>query len=437
MKKKLFGVVSAGSVIALASLAAQIRQVPKLTVQEPGKTPERIILTWANDPAHTLAATWMTQKPTPKPQAQIARLTSEPIFEEDTTSVAGVASVVALENGKYGEHYSAEFRNLQPATKYCYRVGDGHTWSEWNLIRTADTRPEPFSFLYVGDAQNDMRSLWARTMRIAFATAPDMRFMIHAGDLVNEGFDDRFWKEWSDSLGFISAIVPSMPVPGNHEVHHAPGSADPGGPFATPPAWRQHFLLPMNGPEALRGQSYYLDYQGVRFILLDVNVFDHPAGPGTPQKKVQDEEVAWLEGVLHDNPNRWTIVSCHYPMYTVAKDRPPFTDMRQRLLPLYDKYGVDLVLQGHEHGYGRTFKMRGGKIVPDRERGTVYVVSVSGPDLNEVGPAEPRFFIKTIQNRQMFQIIGVNRERILYKAYTLDGAIADAFELKARNGAQQ
>ncbi|MFM8215573.1 MAG: fibronectin type III domain-containing protein, partial [Pirellula sp.] len=48
---------------------------------------------------------------------------------------------------------------LQPATKYAYRVGDGVNWSEWFQFRTASTQPEPFSFVYFGDAQNDLRTL--------------------------------------------------------------------------------------------------------------------------------------------------------------------------------------------------------------------------------------------------------------------------------------
>jgi len=93
-------------------------------------------------------------------------------------------------NGRTAGHYSVNFENLQPDTKFCYRVGDGKTWSEWNIFRTAGSKPGPFRFIYVGDAQNGIKSLWSRTIRTAYAAAPDARFIVHAGDLVAEGYDD-------------------------------------------------------------------------------------------------------------------------------------------------------------------------------------------------------------------------------------------------------
>ena len=63
--------------------------------------------------------------------------------------------------------------------------------------------------------------MWSRAIRTAYATAPDSRFIIHAGDLLNEGYDDRLWGEWCDAMSFISATIPSLPVPGNHDLHRS------------------------------------------------------------------------------------------------------------------------------------------------------------------------------------------------------------------------
>jgi phosphodiesterase/alkaline phosphatase D-like protein len=59
-------------------------------------------------------------------------------------------------------HHSAQLGDLEPNTLYAYRVGGGEVWSEWFHHRTAGREPAPFSFLYFGDAQNDIRSLWSR-----------------------------------------------------------------------------------------------------------------------------------------------------------------------------------------------------------------------------------------------------------------------------------
>ena len=70
----------------------------------------------------------------------------------------------------------------------------------------------------------------------------------------------------------------------------------------------------------------------------------------------------WLKQTLSKNPNRWTIVVQHQPIYDVAKGRE-YDDMRKALAPLYEKYHVDLVLQGHDHAYARTHKVAKGKVV--------------------------------------------------------------------------
>ena len=224
-----------------------------------------------------------------------------------------------------------------------------------------------------------------------------------------------------------------MPVAGNHDLHQAKSDDDDGeadNPLRAPAAWRRQFDLPRNGPEAVRGQSYYLDFQGVRFIAMDVNALGGDPAPGSAKAKIADQEVAWLEKVLRENTNRWTVVFSHYPVYPVAKRRSRFLQLESRVAPLYDKYHVDLVLQGHDHGYGRTYKVRGGKVAPPDGPGTVYVVSVSGTKMYEVGPPVPEVMAKTLGGVQLFQVIGVSPEKLSFQAYTVDGSVADAFELR-------
>lgn len=116
-------------------------------------------------------------------------------------------------------------------------------------------------------------------------------------------------------------------------------------------------------------------------------------------------------------------------MYPIANERA-YPELRARVLPLYDEYGVDLVLQGHDHAYARTHKLKGGKIAAAGERGTVYVTSVSGPKMNDRTLAEPALMAKTLQDVQLYQVIDVEGERLSYKAFTIDGSEADSFELR-------
>lgn len=226
-----------------------------------GSIPSRIILTWANDPARSQAVTWRTETPLPSAEAQIARFTADPSFEKKAITIDGAAETDDLGDGHRAGHYSVKFQGLDPKSEYCYRVGDGQTWSEWNVFRTASEKPEPFRFLYLGDEQNSIKSMWSHSIRAAYAKVPDARFIVHAGDLLAEGYDDRLWQEWSDAMSFISALIPSVPAPGNHDLHRPPGVPDSKNVLAASPLWRRHFALPQNGPdiEEMRSQSYYLD----------------------------------------------------------------------------------------------------------------------------------------------------------------------------------
>jgi hypothetical protein len=392
----------------------------------PGYVPERIILTWAGDPARTQAATWRTEKPAAKPMGEIAPLIAQPEFKASVKKIAAIATTVELDSPeKTASYYSVNFENLTPDTEYCYRVGDAvtKTWSEWNVFRTASNQQKPFKFLYVGDAQNHIKSLWPRAIRMAFTRNPDIRCIVHAGDLIQHANDDSQWGDWFYSLGWIAAIVPSIPTPGNHEMEDDTGSS---GTNRLSRFWRPQFALPLNGPKDLKyleETAYVVDLQGVRFVSVDSNYY---------RDKQQQN---WLAEVLKDNSNRWTIVTHHYPLYSTGKesdrDKP---DLREALRPIYEKYKVDLVLQGHDHSYGRTHKLLEDKIASPEEPGVIYVVSVSGQKMYSLNPLHQQLMAKTLGNTQLYQVIEVSEKELIYTSYSIDGAVVDRFRLVKKTG---
>jgi hypothetical protein len=396
-------------------------------VAQSATQPQRIILTLTADPAHSMAVTWRSAQAVPRAAVQIAVASPAPTFPKDAATVAATSTAVA--NTELKLSYSAVLKGLKPDTQYLYRVGADGAWSEWNGFRTAQEQPAPFRFLYLGDAQNSIHSLWSHTVRAAYAAAPDARFIVHAGDLVAEGFDDKLWGEWHDSLGFIAATMPSLPVVGNHDLHLA-ASGDGDGKvkniFAAP-LWTANFTLPANGP-AIRetpGQSYYVDYQGVRFIALDANVWANDSYRPEQRERVSAAELKWLEELLKTNPNHWTIVVQHQSPYSVGKDRD-YDAMRAALVPLFDKYHVDLVLMGHDHCYARTRRITASKPAPD---GTIYVISVSGPKMYKVSTRHAELMEVVRENTQMYQVIDAAANHLKFSAYDATGGKVDEFTL--------
>lgn len=69
----------------------------------------------------------------------------------------------------------------------------------------------------------------------------------------------------------------------------------------------------------------------------------------------------------------------HYPFFSKAKGRNN-KKLRESLLLFINKYGLDLVLQGHEHTYARSAATNQEDVMKlFEDAGTVYAVSVSGP----------------------------------------------------------
>ena len=370
--------------------------------------PDRIILTWYDDPATSAAITWRTQDNLGTPQVEIALAKADPQFVKNAKATnASTQSLILPESRGY--FHTARLSALTPDTLYAYRVGNGTVWSEWIQFKTASDQPKPFKFIYFGDAQNDVKSLWSRVIRQAYKDAPYADFMLHAGDLCNIPHKDSEWAEWFYAGGWIHASIPSLAIPGNHEY----GGFN-GGSRRLAVQWRPQFEFPLNGIKELPETNYYVDFQGARIIGLDTNT-------------MLAEQAVWLDKVLAENPHQWAFVTFHHPVFSTARD-----DSKQRqdlLRPILEKHKVPLVLQGHDHTYGRR-NVPTGVTQLNEETGTVYVVSVSGPKMYNVRQAAKETMQKTGQNKQLYQIISVNGSRLKYEAFLTTGELFDSFELQ-------
>ncbi|WP_225910399.1 purple acid phosphatase family protein [Brevundimonas pondensis] len=389
-------------------------------VVPPTAQPERIILNLTADPAHEMAVTWRTA-PGAVGFVEYAEAQDGPDFIQQAVRVSAVtddATITVREAPEFrAAYHSTVLKGLKPETVYAYRVGDGALWSEWLQFRTAATTAEPFTFLYMGDMQNNILSEASRTMRMAFRKAGDAAFVIHAGDLINRHDSDNEWGEWFAAGGFLYAQTPQMPTPGNHEYGRGP---------VLNPQWRRQYTLPETGPagvEKLKETAWTVDYQGLRLISVDAPLFHG-------DEAMRAEMVRWLDGLLANNPNRWTALFLHFPLFSIDPDRDN-ARVRDALKPLIDRYGVDLVLQAHDHGYARGAIGAGpmGNSGPDHpsDQGSTYVVSVAGPKMYPV--ADLGWATRSASRTQTFQTLEVSPDAVTYRAFTATGRELDAFRL--------
>jgi len=422
-------VAATGALFASGLSAAQSQNeptpaYPQADKHRPTTLPDRIVLTHEGDPATSQSVTWRTDTTVKTAQAQIAKSAGGPGFKSSATTVLATRNVTQTANLGYETvFHTVRFTGLEPKTKYLYRVGDGTNWSEWFEFETAAATREPFSFVYYGDAQNDIQEHWSRVVRQAFSDAPDAKLLVHAGDLVNSSNNDHEWGEWFKAAGWVNGMRSSIATPGNHEYS--------GTNLAQ--YWRTQFAFPDNGPQgtgpvydALKGTVFYTDYQGVRFISLNSNV---SAVASALRPEFLQVQADWLASVLEDNPNKWTVVTFHHPMFSTAEGRNN-PSQRAAWLPVFERYGVDLVLQGHDHSYGRGNLVEGTTAETGK---TIYVVSVSGPKMYEANDANwtsnGAIARKIGMNTQLYQVISIDGDRLTYRSKTATGQLYDDFTI--------
>ena len=244
--------------------------------------------------------------------------------------------------------------------------------------------------------------------------APDARLALFAGDLVSggDGEDDNEWGEWFEANESLPTSMAVAPAPGNHEYFEE---------FEDTPRerrvlgahWPLQFALPGNGAPGAERTSYWFDYQDVRVAVID--------GTSALDLGTAQAQARWLDGVLAASPHRWNIVVTHQPFYSPRAGRDNAL-LRKHLLPVIRRHAVDLVLQGHDHVYGRR--------LPGEAPTPVFVVSVAGAKQYRLSEQAQRTMRPVAEDTQLFQVVRIDGAHLRYEARTATGRLYDAFELR-------
>ncbi len=255
---------------------------------------------------------------------------------------------------------------LKENTTYYYSVMKDGKWTEPEKYETKSF--SDFSFLYVGDPQigasvsypntateeekaaaqaladqNDATS-WESVLNQATKNH-DVSFMVSAGDQINDTNGDSE-RQYSGYLG--ATALRSLPVAttiGNHDSKN--------------PNYSYHFNYPNNQEGELNrytedktsaGTDYYYTYGNVLFIVLDTNNYNCATHENVIRKAIAENSDA-----------KWRVVTFHQDIYGAAVSHSDSDGMilRTQLTPIFDKYDIDVVLQGHDHTYSRTYQLTG------------------------------------------------------------------------------
>lgn len=381
----------------------------------PAAFPDRIVATPAQDAASGFSVSWRTNDGIEKPVLEVVVAGDSPDMGEPRR-VPSTSHLLVTENGLAHQH-RADVDGLEPGTLYAFRVqGVGGWWSPWRQLRTAAGPGTPLTLLYFGDTQNKNASLTTRVAREALRYAPDAGLAVFAGDLVSggDGEDDNEWGEWFDATQSLASGMLVAPAIGNHEYFEE---------FEDTPQerrvlgahWPVNFALPRNGAPGAEKTSYWFDASDARVVVLD--------GTSALDLGTAEVQARWLDGLLADNPRAWSIVMIHQPMFSPRQDRENAL-LREHVLPVLERHRVDLVLQGHDHVYGRRGGLSEGQGTPQ------YVVSVAGAKQYRLSDEARATMDPVAEDTQLFQVVRIDGDTLSYESRTATGRLYDAFALQ-------
>ena len=357
------------------------------------------------------------------------------------------AAQVRLADSTVALDHAVALTALRPDTEYGYRV---RTWTGRFTEPAAFRTPplpgarRPFRFLVFGDSGEGTEG----QLRVAdrMAAEEDVALAIHVGDVAYDNgsevdFDFRHFAVYKELLDG----APFYPSLGNHDIR-----TELGAPYLNA------FHLPQNGPRGDE-RTYSFQRDNVLFVALDSN-----AGPTYTQRfgdlrDPEGEQASWLEAELRrarGNPTvDWIVVYMHHAPFssgTGIGGHGSDVALQQTLVPIFDRYRVDLVFTGHDHHYERTFPIRcrpgapvtaacrvraaGGETGAEgpvaRGSGTVYIVSGAGG-----GPLAWRAVGVswwTAFARQVYQYVSVDVEpqALAVRAKDADGNVIDEVRIE-------
>ncbi|MCC5927951.1 MAG: metallophosphoesterase family protein [Cyclobacteriaceae bacterium] len=388
----------------------------------PGPFPDRVIMAHGEDAETSVSITWRTDTSISEAFLELQYSPAGPIPKAQSKSYKAETRYFVYEHTaepsvEVHQHLCV-VEQLSPDSRYIYRVGSGDYWSEWFEFSTVAADESKFSFLYFGDPQADIRSQWSRVLRSAYRYNPEAAFMLYAGDLINTAGRDTQWHEWFEAGNFIYASTPQVMTPGNHDYQG----------LVLDPHWEYAFRMPRNGPEGLKESCFFIDYKNLKLISIDTSVDNElRLEGGTAIKKQQD----WLDSVLSTNTKKWVILTTHLPFYSPKESRDN-VHIRKNFQPILEKYGVDMVLTGHDHSYGRGMATDN----PDKAPSIVYVVSVSGPKMYDAGDKD-WMVVKGVYTK-LFHEITIDGNELVFKGITANGELFDHFHIvKDKKGKNQ
>ncbi|MEI6950011.1 metallophosphoesterase [Paraflavisolibacter sp. H34] len=277
----------------------------------------------------------------------------------------GVYTLSATDATKTVEHI-LRIDSLKPDTKYYYRFGSTASILQGDSTHFFRTAPPAntnrnIRIAVFGDCGQNARNRQTGTLKAYqdYVGNKPGELLLIPGDLAyDDGKDAEFQKY------FFNVYSPNIlrnhvlfPAPGNHDYHTTSNTA------RTAPYFK-NFTFPTNGESGgvpSGAKNYYsVDWGNIHVLCLD------SYGMESDDSYLYDttgKQATWMKKDLAANTREWVVVILHHPPYSKGDHdsdvEGALKRIRARVVPIWERYGVDLVVGAHSHNYERSFLLRG------------------------------------------------------------------------------
>jgi hypothetical protein len=344
-------------------------------------SPAGLFVQFGADASSQAAVSWLSPVKVSRPRLRLGR----PDFGFGRTVEAEERVYTEALSGQTVYTYHAHLNGLEPDSLHVYEAfNDGAAPVGGSFSTGPRGRSKGFRFTSFGDQAVPEKiglGLGPWTVNAGYIVpaveALNPLFHLFNGDLCYGNVSDDpvgTWAAWFTNNTRSAANRAWMPSAGNHENEVGNG---PQGYLS----FETRFSVPDNGSKDFRGNWYAFTVGSIRVISLnndDVclqdgafsgyrrdHVPNYTANGDNPYINGYSNgaQKEWLERELRrasaDDDIDWIVVCMHQVAMSSAHFNGADLGIRQNWLPLFDKYGVDLVVAGHEHHFERSFPVRG------------------------------------------------------------------------------
>ena len=385
-------------------------------------SPDHIMLAFCGDAKSEMAVIWRTSTEVENGYILYCKEGSDEWLKKDAVFETKETDI------DISNYYSVRLSGLESGTKYRYTVGSDENRSTEYSFETEAENLDKFSFIVITDHQKgdpchlpDYSKVGAMLNR-ALERHPECKFIFTAGDNCDNGQNELQWNGMFEGLKGIIESRPYMMTTGNHDNRgYLTYFPEPTGKFYLEHADFFDFQFgaayPDNGPDGYKGENYSFDYGNTHFLVLGINAPD-----------VLEE---WAYNDLQNSDKTWKLGGYHFPIYPVMPEGQN-NDGYPWLRKPIEEGRLDILFEGHEHSFARTFPTKGDELFDKPSEGTVhYIVGNGGGNIyhsNAPKVWHSCFYPQEIRMGS-YTLVEIDGNVLTATAYLDDGRIIDVFTI--------